>query len=423
MATLVFPPAPPLPPDWRLRAGIAALCLALLAGLLLALAPSGPAPHAPDASGLATPVTSAPPPVPAPVLEPLSREAARAANAAQPLLGPGDPAAPFRLAAPAAEDRDRARDCLAAAAWYEAGDDPSGERAVAQVVLNRARHPAFAPGVCGVVFEGADPDPRPGLPAQAGGGCQFTFACDGSLGTRRPSPAAWVRARAIAGAALAGAVDPRVGWATHYHADYVAPYWRHTLDKAAQVGLHLFYRWPGAQGTAPAFTRRPDARLPEPVEPLLARLSPAHAGDAQARQLALLLQAQGPGWGDDDTVTLDGHAVSTSTPPIPALPPASAPTAGDAAAIRLVFPPDQFPGRHALLALEACAHRPRCLVLAWQGAPDAPQDPATLAFVYRRDRAGGGEGAWWDCTRTPRGDPAQCLPSPARRAALLSPAG
>jgi spore germination cell wall hydrolase CwlJ-like protein len=54
-------------------------------------------------------------------------------------------AAPFVMPTTLAAGHERARDCLAAAAWYEAGDDPSGERAVVQVVLNRARHPALPP--------------------------------------------------------------------------------------------------------------------------------------------------------------------------------------------------------------------------------------------------------------------------------------
>jgi spore germination cell wall hydrolase CwlJ-like protein len=45
--------------------------------------------------------------------------------------------------------------------------------------------------------------------------------------------------------AAGGAVDREVGLATHYHADYVVPRWRDSMVKMAQVGTHLFYRWPG----------------------------------------------------------------------------------------------------------------------------------------------------------------------------------
>ena len=71
-------------------------------------------------------------------------------------------------------DQSRQLDCLAQAVYYEArGESPAGQAAVAQVVLNRVRHPAFPKSICSVVYQGA----------QAGHGCQFSFACDGS--TRR----------------------------------------------------------------------------------------------------------------------------------------------------------------------------------------------------------------------------------------------
>ena len=94
-----------------------------------------------------------------------------------------------------------------------------GRRAVAQVVLNRMRHPAFPKSVCGVVYQGAR------APV-----CQFSFVCDGSL-YRRPALGAWKEAERIAAAALDGFVERSVGAATHYHADYVAPYWAPRLAK------------------------------------------------------------------------------------------------------------------------------------------------------------------------------------------------
>jgi spore germination cell wall hydrolase CwlJ-like protein len=139
-----------------------------------------------------------------------------------------------------------ALDCLTAAVYYEAAIEAErGQRAVAQVVLNRVRHPAFPATVCGVVYQGSERKT----------GCQFTFTCDGSL-ARRPSRAGWDRARAIAAEALAGYVEPSVGMATHYHADWVVPYWAHELDKIAISGTHIFYRWPGYWGRRQAFAQR-----------------------------------------------------------------------------------------------------------------------------------------------------------------------
>lgn len=156
---------------------------------------------------------------------------ARAINAAIPFApGPVVPAARFVFrGGPAA--REQAVGCLATAARYEAGEDARGQRAVMQVVLNRVGRPGFAGTVCGVVYQGA----------ALATGCQFSFACDGSL-RRRPERSGWAAVRRRAARALAGAVFAPVGTATHYHADWTVPYWIGSLDKVAAVGGHLFYR-------------------------------------------------------------------------------------------------------------------------------------------------------------------------------------
>ncbi len=134
-------------------------------------------------------------------------------------------------------------DCLTAAVYYESATETvDGQRAVAQVVLNRVRHPAYPNSVCGVVFQGSE----------RATGCQFTFTCDGSL-RRAPSARGWLRARSIAAAALSGYVDANVGLATHYHTLFVVPYWSGSLTKLRTVGSHIFYRWQGRSGTRGAF--------------------------------------------------------------------------------------------------------------------------------------------------------------------------
>lgn len=133
--------------------------------------------------------------------------------------------------------------CLTQAVYYEAAFEPlAGRRAVAQVVLNRMKHPAFPNSVCGVVYQGVN------KPV-----CQFSFTCDGSL-NRRPSPAAWNEAEKVAREALNGHVEQHVGYATHYHANYVSPYWAPKLVKIAKIGAHIFYRWPGGWGLPRSFT-------------------------------------------------------------------------------------------------------------------------------------------------------------------------
>ncbi len=172
-------------------------------------------------------------------------EAAKLINASLPFShAPVEAANPFRLSA-AASDEERALRCLTQAVYYESGFEPiEGRRAVAQVVLNRVRHPAFPKSVCGVVYQGS------ALP-----GCQFSFTCDGSL-RREPAAGAWAQAQRIAREALAGAVSASVGQATHYHTDYVSPLWAPRLSKIRQIGAHIFYRWPGSWGRRGAFTGR-----------------------------------------------------------------------------------------------------------------------------------------------------------------------
>jgi spore germination cell wall hydrolase CwlJ-like protein len=172
-------------------------------------------------------------------------EAARLINAALPFSDARVEAArPFTVPT-SASDQDNALLCLAQAVYYEAGFEPvEGRRAVAQVVLNRVRHPAFPKSVCAVVYQGS------ALP-----GCQFSFTCDGAL-RRRPAAGAWADARTIAREALTGTISASVGLATHFHTDYVAPAWAPRLSKIRQIGAHIFYRWPGGWGRRGAFTGR-----------------------------------------------------------------------------------------------------------------------------------------------------------------------
>ncbi|MGE4409804.1 MAG: cell wall hydrolase [Sphingobium sp.] len=179
-------------------------------------------------------------------LMPVEHDAAQQINGDIPFASAPNPAARPFSSQGGNLDRLRAVECLTATVYYEAASESvEGQRAVAQVVLNRVRHPAFPSSVCGVVFQGSERET----------GCQFTFTCDGSL-LRTPSKEGWARARGIALSALGGYVYPAVGWATHYHADYVVPTWARQLDKISQVGVHIFYHWRGGWGLPGAFRTR-----------------------------------------------------------------------------------------------------------------------------------------------------------------------
>jgi len=197
----------------------------------------------------------------------LAPETALQVNASTPIAGGPNPAAtPFMFAKSSGETQARALECLTSAIYYEAAQEPTdGQRAVAQVVLNRVRHPAFPNSVCGVVFEGSTRST----------GCQFTFTCDGSM-ARAPVPALWNRARQVAQAALNGSVYAPAGLATHYHANYVVPYWASSLVKTAVEGAHIFYRWAGGWGQPAAFNDRWSGIEGDPKALRFAALSTPH---------------------------------------------------------------------------------------------------------------------------------------------------
>jgi exopolysaccharide biosynthesis WecB/TagA/CpsF family protein len=187
------------------------------------------------------------------LLRPISPEEATKENAERPFVSRPDSAASKFVLKAGTDDHERALNCLTQAVYYEAaGEGSDGERAVAQVVLNRMRHPGYPASVCGVVYQGSE----------LGSGCQFTFACDGSL-LRTPTADLWNRARKIADDALSGKVFAAVGHATHYHADYVLPYWADSLDKSVQIGRHIFYRLRGSLGERNAFMQRYAGAEPE----------------------------------------------------------------------------------------------------------------------------------------------------------------
>lgn len=186
----------------------------------------------------------------------------------------GPPAKSYVFRGATATDRERAHYCLTAALYYEAAsENDDGMRGVAQVVLNRVRHPSFPNTVCGVVFQGS----------QRAGVCQFTFACDGAM-ARRPSRANWLRASRIASAALGGQVFAKVGLATHYHTQAIWPRWGKSLVMTNIVGAHIFHRWRGRWGMPDAF-RAPylgHEPVPGPYLPVAQQLAALRGGGAAA---------------------------------------------------------------------------------------------------------------------------------------------
>lgn len=327
----------------------------------------------------------------------LDPQDARLRNAAVPVHdGALVPTTPFAFHGKSG-DRARARDCLALAAMAEAGGGDADQRAVMQVILNRTRHPAFASTVCGVVFEGSQ---RPT-------GCQFTFTCDGSL-SRSYSSTMWESARRRAEEALGGYSHKAVGTATHYHADYVFPYWAPSLDKVAVIGSHIFYRWKGNWGTARALTSHYVGREPDPM----ALRERAEAIERPADLLPRLADA--------------GTAIRTITPTdVGRAPISTIERQADASTGR-----SPTPGVHFVLvsgsdspatlidrARALCPGDRFCQVYGWDDATQIPgklplSDVArrSLRFSFLPARAGNAEVAYVDCRLIPASDGATCLP-------------
>ncbi|WP_245443865.1 cell wall hydrolase [Microvirga sp. KLBC 81] len=123
--------------------------------------------------------------------------------------------------------------CLAEAVYFEARSEPEeGQAAVAQVVLNRVKSGLYPSSICGVVYQNRHRHLA----------CQFTFACEGKA-LRVTDTVSWERAKRVASAVLEGKTYlADVGGATHYHANYVRPYWARRLKKMDVIGRHIFYK-------------------------------------------------------------------------------------------------------------------------------------------------------------------------------------
>lgn len=318
-------------------------------------------------------------------LAPVTEADARAENAEIPLVTKGFVAARPFIYAGSGDGRARARDCLAAAMIYEAGDDAKGQQAVGQVVINRARHPAFPKSICGVVFQGSERTT----------GCQFTFTCDGAL-NRRYSDAAWARAQANADMMLSGTTYPKVGLATHYHTDWVRPYWSDSLEKIAIVDTHLFFRWPGYWGTPGAFrgaVSGNDAGVAK-----MAALSPAHA---------MALGAAAP----TEVAGVDANAAVGEAKVVAG--------AGDAAGrdtIYVALDRKAAPESFVTTALRLCGNKPYCKFMGWTNPTLKPESDAmndmqrsAMTFSYLRDDKAGFEKALWNCSEYKRDDARQCM--------------
>jgi len=406
----------------RIRLYAAALLLFAIPALGTKLAHLGPAanPTAHQSAGFPIVQAQHAPPVVDPVaIKTISHDDARTINAAIPFSKVPNPAArPFHFSGSSAA-LERAVDCLAAAQYFEAGDNSTGQKAVAQVVLNRVRHPAFPKSVCSVVFQGTERT----------SGCQFTFTCDGALG-RTPPAAAWKRARTLARSMLMGRIERKVGYATHYHTDWVVPYWSNSLDKVSEVHTHLFFRWPGQWGKPGAFLK--SVRTSEPTIAKLARLSPAHREKggpvldlspeglkAPQMRINAVELAEAPKQYDgsqSSSASSTGKARLVATSP-------------QKDAFIIALPRGMATGDYLATAQTFCAGRPKCRIMGWHSdAPPPTSFPVprsslpNMRFSYIHNAQSGLQRLLWNCDMVPQDNPRNCMRERIPVAELLPPA-
>jgi spore germination cell wall hydrolase CwlJ-like protein len=136
------------------------------------------------------------------------------------------------LAAQPAPAGDAQWECLSKAIYFEArGETLRGQFAVAEVILNRVDSPDYPSSICGVVEQ------------RGGGGCQFSYVCDGRADRMRDPEAMW-RAERIAATMISGAPRALTMGATHFHTKQVRPGWARRFPQTASIGAHLFYKQP-----------------------------------------------------------------------------------------------------------------------------------------------------------------------------------
>lgn len=125
--------------------------------------------------------------------------------------------------AAAAQISQRDLECLSEALYFEArGEGAKGQRAVAEVILNRVDHPRFPKTVCGVVNQRG----------------QFTY----NKNARIREKGTYARVQKVAMAALSGAPRTLTKGATYFHTPAVRPSWSRRFERTVRIGAHIFYR-------------------------------------------------------------------------------------------------------------------------------------------------------------------------------------
>lgn len=132
------------------------------------------------------------------------------------------------------KERERQLSCLAINIYREAGTEPfEGKVGIAQVTLNRTRHPAFPKDICDVVYQ------RNTFMGQTV--CQFSWYCNTQHRTRPVNQKMYDESYEVAKKVLLENFRlSSLEQAIYFHADYINPRWSHV--RLTKIGKHIFYR-------------------------------------------------------------------------------------------------------------------------------------------------------------------------------------
>ncbi len=124
--------------------------------------------------------------------------------------------------------------CLARNIYFEArGESVAGQRAVAEVTMNRVASKRFPDTVCSVVHEQRwDAIRKRNVGA-------FSWTEFDTMPKPKGKP--WQRATMLAVSAYDSEETPQVPGALFYHAERITPRWSRTKKLVAEIGRHKFY--------------------------------------------------------------------------------------------------------------------------------------------------------------------------------------
>ena len=129
-------------------------------------------------------------------------------------------------------------ECLSEALYFEGrSESEKGQRAIAEVILNRVASKSYPSTICTVVRQ-AKFYPSGGIDLHS---CQFSYYCDGKPEDYKEGEA-FVRTYTLSYSIMESAATNLTHGATHYHSKTTNPYWTASLVFTTQIGDHLFYK-------------------------------------------------------------------------------------------------------------------------------------------------------------------------------------